>query len=91
MAYHFSHQDFEPERPASSDEIVLIDLARSSIFSTKEKIELLRLLKAEVTSEQANPAALGIDAIEIDDAIENVRRQAERGESPDPVAASASP
>ena len=79
------------EQMFAADQIVLDDLAHSGVFSTKEKIELLRTLKAELTSEQANPAALGIDAVEIDDAIADVRQQAERGEGADPVARSSGP
>ncbi len=73
------------------DQIVLARLAQSEVFSTREKIELLRSLKAGMTGEQTNPAAIGFDAVKIDDTLEAVRQQAERGEGPDPVPRSVAP
>jgi hypothetical protein len=65
--------------PKSSDGFAPVDIARNDALTAREKIDLLRRLRAELTGEHANPEVLAFDIAEIDRAIEEVRRHAREG------------
>lgn len=56
-----------------------MQIAHNSLFTAKEKIELLQQLKAEVTGAQQEGDDMGFDAEEIDAAIAEVRQGVENG------------
>lgn len=56
-----------------------MEIAHHALFTTREKLDLLHQLKAEVTGERANPDALGFKPEEIDRAIEAVKLGARTG------------
>ena len=56
-----------------------MQIAHNSLFTAKEKIELLQQLKAEVTGAQQEGDDMGFDAEEIDAAIAEVRQGVESG------------
>lgn len=56
-----------------------MQVAHNSLFTAKEKIELLNQLKAEVTGVQQKGDELGFDAEEVDAAIAEVREGVENG------------
>jgi hypothetical protein len=56
-----------------------MQIAHHSLFTAREKLELLHKLKAEVTGERANPDALGFEPEEIDRAIEEVKLGVQNG------------
>ena len=56
-----------------------MQIAHNSLFTAKEKIELLQQLKAEVTGAQHEGDDMGFDAEEIDAAIAEVRQGVENG------------
>lgn len=56
-----------------------MQIAHNSLFTAKEKIELLNQLKAEVTGVQQEGDHLGFDAEEVDAAIAEVREGVENG------------
>jgi hypothetical protein len=59
-----------------------MEIAHNPLFTTKEKIELLDRLKAEVTGEDANPDQLGYEPEEIDQAIEELKLEVQDGTRP---------
>jgi hypothetical protein len=61
-----------------------MQIAHNPLFTTREKIELLNKLKAEVTGEAPNPDDLAYDPAEIDAAIEELRLEVQEGERPLP-------
>jgi hypothetical protein len=56
-----------------------MQIAHNSLFTAKEKIELLNQLKAEVTGVQQEGDEVGFDAEEIDAAIAEIREGVENG------------
>lgn len=56
-----------------------MQIAHNSLFTAKEKIELLSQLKAEVTGAQQEGDDMGFGAEEIDAAIAEVRQGVENG------------
>ena len=62
------------ERMGGSDNLSPMQIAHHTIFTAKEKIDLLHQLKAEVSSANANGSDVGFSADEIDEAIAEVRQ-----------------
>jgi hypothetical protein len=62
-----------------------MQIAHNSLFTAKEKIELLTQLKANVTGAQQEGDDVGFDAEEIDAAIAEVRQGVENGVGTDTV------
>ena len=56
-----------------------MQIAHNSLFTAKEKIELLNQLKADVTGAQQEGDEIGFDAEAIDAAIAEVRQGVENG------------
>ena len=56
-----------------------MQIAHNSLFTAKEKIELLQQLKADVTGAQQEGDDIGFSAEEIDAAIAEVRQGVENG------------
>jgi hypothetical protein len=59
-----------------------MEIARNPLFTTREKIELLNKLKAQVTGEDANPDGLAFEPEEIDQAIEELKLEVQDGDRP---------
>jgi hypothetical protein len=71
--------DSPDQRTDGADALLPMEIAHHSLFTAREKLDLLHRLKAEVTAERASPEALGFDPEEIDRAIEEVKRGVESG------------
>ena len=71
--------DSLPERMGGSDNLTPMTIAHNSLFTAKEKIELLNQLKADVTGASQEGTELGFNADEIDQAIEEVRQGVQNG------------
>jgi hypothetical protein len=56
-----------------------MDIARNRAFTSREKIEMLSQLRADVTGAEHEGVDLGVTTAEIDEAIEEIRREAEAG------------
>jgi hypothetical protein len=56
-----------------------VEIARNEALTTREKLDLLHRLKAEVTGERADPQVLPFSIGDIDAAVEEVRRSAREG------------
>ena len=56
-----------------------MQIAHNSLFTAREKIDLLNQLKAEVTGAQAEGDPVAFDPEEIDQAIAEVREGVQRG------------
>lgn len=67
------------DRMGGHDNVTPMQIAHNTLFTAKEKIELLNQLKADVTGAQQEGDAVGFDAEEIDAAIAEVRRGVENG------------
>ena len=67
------------DRIGGHDKLTPMGIAHNSLFTAKEKIELLNQLKAEVTGASQEGTDLGFDAEEIDDAIAEVRQGVQSG------------
>jgi len=72
--------DSSEHRAGGRDSLMPMQIAHHSLFTAREKIELLQKLKAEVTSALNNDRDIGLDPAEIDAAIEEVKLGAQRGE-----------
>jgi hypothetical protein len=59
-----------------------MQLAHNPLFTAREKIDMLSELKAEVTSEHADPTRLGGYANQIDAAIAEIKLEVQEGFSP---------
>ena len=59
-----------------------MQIAHNPLYTTREKIELLHRMKAEVLGEDANPDALAYDPEEIDAAIEEIQLEVQDGDRP---------
>lgn len=77
--------DAPEQRMGGRDRLLPMEIAHHSLFTAREKIELLTRLKAEVTNERADPLALGFSPEEIDRAIEEVKLGAQNGEGTETV------
>jgi len=62
------------ERMGGSDNLSPMQIAHHTLFTAKEKIDLLQQLKAEVNGANANGNEVGFSADEIDAAISEVRQ-----------------
>jgi hypothetical protein len=67
------------DRMGGRDQLNPMQIAHNSLFTAREKIELLNQLKAEVTGAQAEGDPVAFDPEEIDQAIAEVREGVERG------------
>ncbi|SFV36556.1 hypothetical protein SAMN05216456_2543 [Devosia crocina] len=61
------------------DNLTAMQIAQHSLFTAREKLDLLNQLKAEVTSADAEGEDLGVTAGEIDEAITHVREGVQDG------------
>jgi hypothetical protein len=67
------------DRMGGNDKVTPMSIAHNSLFTAKEKIELLNQLKADVTGATQEGKELGLDPEEIDQAIAEVRRGVQSG------------
>jgi hypothetical protein len=77
--------DSSEYRAGGKDSFTPMQIAHHSLFTAREKIELLQKLKAEVTGALENDLDLGFSPAEIDAAIEEVKLGAQRGEQTETV------
>jgi hypothetical protein len=73
------------QRMGGRDNLTPMQIAHNSLFTAREKIELLHQLKADVTGAQQEGEDLGFEASEIDAAIAEVRQGVENGIGTDTV------
>jgi Holliday junction resolvasome RuvABC DNA-binding subunit len=71
--------DSAEDRQGGRDNLNPFQIAHNSLFTAREKIELLQRLKAEVTGAASATHALGFTPEEIDEAIAEVREGAQKG------------
>ena len=67
------------DRMGGHDKLSPMAIAHNSLFTAKEKIDLLHRLKADATGAQQEGKDLGFDADEIDQAIAEVRQSVQDG------------
>ena len=67
------------DRMGGQDNVTPMGIAHNSLFTAREKIELLNQLKADVTGATQEGKELGLDPEEIDQAIAEVRRGVQSG------------
>ena len=67
------------DRMGGNDKITPMGIAHNSLFTAKEKIELLNQLKANLTGVQQEGDDVGFDAEEVDAAIAEVRQGVQDG------------
>jgi hypothetical protein len=67
------------DRMGGRDQLNPMQIAHNSLFTAREKIDLLNQLKAEVTGAQAEGDPVAFDPEEIDQAIAEVREGVQRG------------
>ena len=67
------------DRMGGNDKITPMGIAHNSLFTAKEKIELLNQLKADVTGASQEGTELGFGAEEIDEALAEVHRGVQSG------------
>jgi hypothetical protein len=77
--------DSSEKRAGGRDNLTPMQIAHHPLFTAREKIDLLQKLKAEVTGALQNGDDLGLSPAEIDDAIEEVKLGAQRGEQSETV------
>ncbi|QQR35967.1 hypothetical protein JI749_16795 [Devosia oryziradicis] len=73
------------DRMGGHDNVTPMSIAHNSLFTAKEKIELLNQLKADVTGATQEGRELGFDPEEIDAAIAEVRLGVQNGEGTETV------
>ena len=73
------------DRMGGRDNVTPLSIAHNSLFTAKEKIELLNQLKADVTVASQEGRELGFDPEEIDEAIAEVRLGVQNGEGTETV------
>ena len=73
------------DRMGGHDNVTPMSIAHNSLFTAKEKIELLNQLKADVTGATQEGRELGFDPEEIDAAIAEVRPGVQNGEGTETV------
>ena len=66
-------------RMGGDEQITPMGIAHNSLFTAKEKIELLHQLKSDATAAGEEGRELGFDAEEIDQAIAEVRQGVQDG------------
>lgn len=67
------------DRMGGQNDVSPMQIAHNSLFTAKEKIELLTQLKYQVTAAHQDGDDVGFDASEVDAAIEDVRLGVEKG------------
>ena len=67
------------DRMAGRDNLTAMQIAQHSLFTAREKLDLLHQLKAEVSHAGAEGEDLGVTAGEIDEAIAYVREGVQDG------------
>lgn len=67
------------QRMGGTDQLHPMQIAHHTLFTAREKIDLLNQLKAEITSAQAEGDPLAFEPEEIDAAIAEVRNGVESG------------
>jgi hypothetical protein len=72
--------DSTEARMGGRDHFTPMQIAHHTLFTAKEKLDLLHKIKAEVSGAVLNEDALGFSPDEIDDAIAQVRLGAQNGE-----------
>jgi len=65
--------------------VTLMGIAHNSLFTAREKLELLNQLKADATGAGQEGDDLGFDAEEVDQAIAEVREGVQNGVGADTV------
>lgn len=73
------------QRMGGGDQLNPMQIAHHTLFTAREKIELLNQLKAEATGADAEGAEVAFEPEEIDQAIAEVRRGVESGVGADTV------
>ena len=73
------------DRMGGHDNLAPMQIAHNTLFTAKEKIELLHQLKSEVTSANFEGNDVGFDPEEIDAAIAEVRHGVENDVGADTV------
>lgn len=73
------------DRMGGHDKLSPMGIAHNSLFTAKEKIDLLHQLKADATGASQEGKDFGFDAEEIDQAIAEVRQSVQDGVGGDPV------
>lgn len=73
------------DRMGGHDNLSPMQIAHNTLFTAKEKIDLLHQLKANATGAQQEGGTVGFDAEEVDAAIAEVRQGAENGVGTDTV------
>lgn len=67
------------DRMGGHDKVTPMGIAHNSLFTAKEKLELLHQLKADATGAGQEGDDLGFDPEEIDQAIADVREGVQNG------------
>jgi hypothetical protein len=67
------------DRMGGHDNVTPMSIAHNSLFTAKEKIELLNQLKADVAGTTQEGKEIGFDPEEIDEAIAEVRQGVQSG------------
>lgn len=67
------------DRMGGRDQVTPMAIAGNTLFTAKEKIELLNQLKADVTGAGQNGSQFGFEPEEIDQAIAEVRKGVQSG------------
>ena len=67
------------DRMGGQDNVTPMGIAHHTLFTAKEKIDLLNQLKANLTGAQQEGEDVGFDAEEVDAAIAEVRRGVQNG------------
>ena len=73
------------DRMGGHDNVTPMSIAHNTLFTAKEKIELLNQLKADATGAGHEGKDLGFDPEEIDEAIAEVRQGVQSGLGADTV------
>ncbi|MCP8885217.1 hypothetical protein NIM87_17035 [Devosia sp. XJ19-1] len=73
------------QRAGGDDQLNPMQIAHHTLFTAREKLELLHQLKAETTGDEVEGAEVAFEPEEIDQAIAEVRRGVESGVGADTV------
>lgn len=72
---------FKPtDRPGRKPGFTPRQIAQNTLFTAKEKLDLLHRIRAEVSGRVQNEDALGFSPQDVDEAIAEVRLEAQHGE-----------
>ena len=67
------------DRMGGQDNVTPMEIAHHTLFTAREKIELLNQLKADATVAAQEGREISVDADEIDEAIAEVRQSVQDG------------